>query len=418
MSPTNSKIMKSVMKARALGKQQFVYFDNMNTTFPDCDVIDTIKRVLESRIGNPSSHIHSAGINAGRIIDEAREKAAAFINSSPGSILFTSGATESNNLALTGFLRANPDYQLAVSAIEHYSIINQIRFLKETGISAHVAGVDKNGVVGLDQLEGLVGQKPTLVSIALANPEIGTIQDIKTISKICHKHGAVLHCDATAAAGLIAVDVADMGIDLLTLSGHNIYGPTGVGALYVDSQHRIEPLFAGGNQEMGFRPGTENVPGIAGFGEACRLAKDHLDSWSEKLTDLGRKLWQALGESVPFVHFTGHPERRLPGHVSFWVEHVEGESLLLLLNMNGIMASSGSACSSNLKGKDESDLRASHVLTAVGVPTDICSGSITFSLGKYNTEDEVDHVISVMPGIVERLLAMSPSYEDYKKSEE
>jgi cysteine desulfurase len=408
--------MISNVKDDAQGKGRFVFFDNINTTFPDPAVIESIVKVLKTPLGNPSSHIHSAGINAGRIIDEAREKVATFINSLPESVIFTSGATESNNLALTGFLRANPDYSLAVSAIEHYSIINQIRSLQGAGFPVQVISVNNSGQVDLGLLEDFVRRKPTLVSVAMANPEIGTVQDVSSILEICRKHRAVLHCDATAAAGFLPIDVAERGIDLLTLSGHNIYGPSGVGALYVDPRHRIESLYAGGNQESGFRPGTENISGIAGFGEACRLAGESLGGWSVKLADLGRRLWRGLDKSVPFIHFTGHPERRLPGHVSFWVEHVEGESLLLLLNMNSIMASSGSACSSNLKGKDESDLRASHVLAAVGVPMDICSGSITFSLAKYNTEDEVDYVISVMPGIVERLLAMSPSYEDHRKS--
>jgi cysteine desulfurase len=410
--------LNSSVNKKAGGKGRFVFFDNMNTTFPDPQVIGTITKALEGRLGNPSSHIHSAGINAGRMVDEAREKVAAFIGSSFESIIFTSGATESNNLAVAGFMRANPDYQVAVSAIEHYSLINQIRSLKEKGISAHVIDVNTSGIVELDQLEDIVRRKPTLVSVGLANPEIGTVQDMKAISRICHEHGAVLHCDATAAAGFMTINIADPGIDLLTLSGHNVYGPMGVGALHVDPRCRVESIFAGGNQEGGLRPGTENVPGIAGFGEACRLAGENLEEWRTALAKLGTALWNGLEKSVPFIHFTGHPDKRLPGHVSFWVEHVEGESLLLFLNMNGVMASSGSACSSNLKGKDESDLRASHVLTAVGVPTDICSGSITFSLAKYNTEDEVDYVLSVMPGIVERLLAMSPSYEDYKKSKE
>lgn len=407
--------MVSNAKDKAQEKGRFVFFDNINTTFPDPAVIETIVNVLKTRLGNPSSHIHSAGINAGRIIDEAREKVATFINSSPDSIIFTSGATESNNLALTGFLKANSDYQLAVSAIEHYSIINQIGSLQRAGFPVQVISVNNSGQVDLGLLEDIVRRKATLVSIAMANPEIGTVQNVSSISEICRRHGAVFHCDATAAAGSMAIDVADLGIDLLTLSGHNVYGPSGVGALYVDPRHRIESLYAGGNQESGYRPGTENISGIAGFGEACRLVHEGLDEWNAKLAGLGSRLWRGLDGSVPFIHFTGHPERRLPGHVSFWVEHVEGESLLLLLNMNGIMASSGSACSSNLKGKDESDLRASHVLAAVGVPMDICSGSITFSLAKYNTEDEVDYVVSVMPGIVERLLAMSPSYEDHKK---
>ena len=399
-------------------KDRFIFFDNINTTFPDPMVVEVVDKVLTSRLGNPSSHVHSAGINAGRIIDEAREKVSSFISASPESIIFTSGATESNNLAITGFLRANPGYQLAVSAIEHFSIINQVRSWREEGIPAFLIDVEKKGSIDLNSLEEIVRKKQTLVSVSYANPEIGTIQDLGSISEICGQHGGILHCDCTAAAGLLEIDVADMGIDLLTLSAHNMYGPAGVGALYVRKKINISPLFAGGNQEDGKRPGTENVPGIAGMGEACRMAGENIKKREKHLTALGKRLWQGLADSIPFIHLTGHSEKRLPGHVSFWVEHVEGESLLLLLNMNGVMASSGSACSSNLKGKDENDLVASHVLTAVGVPTDICAGSITFSLGKYNTEEEVDYVVSIMPGIVEKLLAMSPSYEDYKRGKE
>ena len=390
----------------------------MNTTFPDPEVIKIINKVLASRLGNPSSHIHSAGIAAGRIIDKAREDVSALINAPSGSILFTSGATESNNLAITGFLKANPGYQLAVSAIEHFSIINQIRLLQEAGIPAFLIDVEKNGSIDLNSLEEIVRKKQTLVSISYANPEIGTIQDMNSISEICRRHGGILHCDCTAAAGLLEIDVTGMGIDLLTLSGHNMYGPAGVGALFVGNKVSISPLFAGGNQEDGKRPGTENIPGVAGMGEACRMVGENIGKWQKHLSESGSKLWRGLSDSIPFIHLTGHPEKRLPGHVSFWVEHVEGESLLLHLNMNGVMASSGSACSSNLKGKDESELAASHVLTAVGVPTDICAGSITFSLGKYNTEEEVDYVVSIMPGIVDKLLAMSPSYEDHKKGKE
>lgn len=377
-----------------------------------------MKEVLSSRLGNPSSHVHSAGIAAGRIIDEARDDASAFINAPSGSIIFTSGATESNNLAITGFLKANSGYQLAVSAIEHFSIINQFRLLQKEGIPALLIDVEKNGSINLNSLEEIVRKRQTLVSIGYANPEIGTIQDLNSLAEICSRHGGILHCDCTAAAALLEIDVAGMGIDLLTLSAHNMYGPAGVGALYVGKNINISPLFAGGNQEDGKRPGTENIPGIAGMGVACRMVREEIGKWQKHLTVLGQKLWRGLADSIPFIHLTGHPERRLPGHVSFWVEHVEGESLLLLLNMNGVMASSGSACSSNLKGKDESDLAASHVLTAVGVPTDMCAGSITFSLGKYSTEEEVDYVVSIMPGIVEKLLAMSPSYEDFKRGKE
>jgi cysteine desulfurase len=394
---------------------RLVYFDNINATFPDLDVIRIIDEVLYSKAGNPASHIHSAGINAGRILDKARSKVAALIAGRPESIIFTSGATESNNLAISGFMKANPDHRLAVAEIEHFSIINQARKMQGQGARIDHIKVDASGRIDLDRLRGIVRTGPTLVSVAPANPEIGTIQDLGVISDICGQHGAVLHCDATAAAAFMEIDVAGSGIGLLTLSGHNMYGPMGIGALYVAENVRIAPLFEGGNQQLGMRPGTENLSGAAGMGEACALVMKNQQEWNERLFAIGQKLWKGLADSVPFIHFTGHPEQRLPGHVSFWVEHIEGESLLLLLNMNGVMAASGSACSSNLKGKDEEDLVASHVLTAVGVPTNICAGSITFSLGKYNTGEEVDYVISIMPGIVEKLLAMSPSYSDYMR---
>ncbi|UCE65184.1 MAG: cysteine desulfurase [Candidatus Zixiibacteriota bacterium] len=381
-------------------------------------MIRKINEVLSSRLGNPSSHIHSAGVAAGRIIDEAREKVSALIGASPENLIFTSGATESNNLAITGFLKANPDFGFITSNIEHFSVLNQVRSLRNDDIDISVLEVDRYGLVDPEMLEKALENNPSIVSLSIANPEIGTMQDIEKISDICHRHGSILHSDTTAAAGLIEIDVDKMGIDLLTLSAHNLYGPAGVGALYVNKNIKLASIFEGGNQESGVRPGTENVPGIAGMGEACDMIKNDLKSHEERLKNLRNNLWKSLEESVRFINFTGHPEKRLPGHVSFWVEHIEGESLLLLLSMNGIMASSGSACSSNLKAKDEDELMASHVLDAVGVPSDICSGSITLSAGRYNTEEDFNYVKSVLPGLVEKLLTMSPSYDDYTKNKE
>lgn len=398
--------------------EKFVYFDNINTTSPDPRVIRKINEILGLRLGNPSAHIHSAGVAAGKVVDEAREKTAAFIGAAPETLIFTSGATEANNLAITGFLKANPEFGFVCSNIEHFSVLNQVRSLNNMNISSTLLNVDRYGMVDLEKLEKALSRKPALVSLAIANPEIGTMQDIGGISEICHRYGSILHSDATAAAGLIDVDVNKMGIDLLTLSAHNMYGPAGVGALYVDKKIRLASIFEGGNQEGGIRPGTENVPGIAGMGEACEAIKGDLKAHEKRLNDLGRDLWKSLQESVRFINFTGHPEKRLPGHVSFWVEHIEGESLLLLLSMNGVMASSGSACSSNLKAKDEDELMASHVLDAVGVPSDICSGSITLSAGRNNTEEDFSYVKSVLPGLVEKLLTMSPSYDDYMKNKE
>jgi len=397
---------------------RFVYFDAANSTLLDDRVVEFMHSVMSRKLGNPSSHIHSAGIAAGHVLDEARAKIGALINARPETAILTSGATESNNLAISGFLRGNPSYGLVVSEIEHYSIINQARRLRLDGHKVDYLSVNSDGLIDTNQLQRVIKKGPSLVSVAAANPEIGTIQDIEEVGRICKQHGAAFHCDATAAAASINIDVEKMNIGMLTLSAHNMYGPTGIGALIINSGVNISPLFDGGNQQMGIRPGTENVVGAAGFGEACKIVSANRDEWNSSLTTLGESLREGLSRRVPFMHFTGHPEKRLPGHVSFWVEHVEGESLLLLLNMNGVMAASGSACSSNLKGKDEEDLAASHVLTAVGVPTDICAGSITFSLGKYNDSRDVDHVLSLMPGIVEKLLAMSPSYSDYMRKKE
>ncbi len=396
-----------------------IYFDNINTTLTDDKVIDAIDRILRSKAGNPSAHIHSAGISAGRYLEEARSRVAKLISAKPESIIFTSGATEANNLAISGFLNANSGYKLAVLCIEHFSIINQARRYKLNGRSVEFINVDQAGLADLEQLEEIVKDgPPALVSIAFANPEIGTIQNIEQIGRICRNHRAVFHCDATAAASTQIIDIDNMGIGLLTLSAHNIYGPSGMGSLYVADGIDLKPLFEGGNQERGFRPGTENLSGIVGFGLACELTMANRVDWSNKLTELNQRLWRGLSESIPFIHLTGHSQQRLPGHISFWIEHIEGESLLLLLNMKGVMAASGSACSSNLKGEDEKDLVASHVLSAVGVPADICAGSLTFSLGWYNTNDEVDYVLGIMPGIVEKLLAMSPSYSDYVRHKE
>jgi cysteine desulfurase len=398
--------------------KDITYFDNINNTQIDPDVLHIATEVMKNNLGNPSSHVHTAGVEAGKIVEKARVQVAGLIKAKPESVIFTSGATESNNLAVTGFIEAHPDYNIIVSNIEHFSIVNQARKLKIRGTDVYIVEVENSGILKLAELDEALSHGKALVSIAIANPEIGVIQEIKKISEMCHSKGSILHCDATAAAGFIDIDVTELGVDLLTMSAHNMHGPTGVGALYIDNNLTIAPLFDGGNQEFGIRPGTENLSGVAGFGKACELAQAELPDRQRHLNAIGDELWKQITEKIPFVEFTGHQHNRLPGHVSFWVRHIEGESLLLLLSMNGIMVSSGSACSSNLKAKDEEELAASHVLSAIGVPSDICAGSITFSSSKYNTMEDVNHVMDVLPGLVERLLAMSPSYEDYIKDKE
>jgi cysteine desulfurase len=248
-----------------------------------------------------------------------------------------------------------------------------------------------------------------------ANSEIGTIEPVAEIGRIARERGVLFHTDATASAGHIPLDVRETGADLVTLSAHNFYGPKGTGALFVREGVPLVSQVDGGFQERGFRAGTENVPAIVGMGAAARIAKIEMGEWDSRLRRLGKRLWEGIAATVEHLHFTGHPTDRLPGHVSFWVEYAEGESLLLFLNVHGVMAASGSACSSNLRGHDEEDLVASPVLRAIGVPSDICTGSITFSMGKGNTEAEVDEVLSVLPGIVKRLWEMSPTYLDYQK---
>jgi cysteine desulfurase len=395
-----------------------IFFDHVSTTPVDPPVVEAMLPYFSERFGNPSSHIHEAGVVAGRALEESRQQVADLISAKPEEMIFTSGATESNNLAISGFLKANPDRgdHLIFSEIEHYSVLNVAYRLQTEGYRVEFLRVDQHGMVDPDELRRRIGGETALVSIMLANPEIGSIQPIKELAGIAAERGIFFHTDATCAAGVIPVQVEGLGVDALTLSAHNFYGPKGIGALYLREGTKLSPLFQGGFQEGGVRPGTENLPAIVGFAAAARLASSDMESRNRHLRVLGKRLRDGLERSIRFLHFTGHPEKRLPGHVSLWIEYVEGESLLLTLNLKGVMAASGSACSSNLKGRDETELVASHVLTAVGVPPEFCTGSLTFSMGKDNGEEEVDYLVEIMPGIVDRLLEMSPLYADRIKA--
>ncbi len=395
--------------------QRIVFFDASSTTPVDPRALDKMKPYFSEEYGNPSSHIHKKGVAAGQALEKARGQAAQMINAETDEITFNSGATEGNNIAILGYLRANPDHgkHIITSEIEHFSVLNIGYRLQREGYELTVLPTDKYGLVSPDELEKSIKPATGLISIQHANPEIGTIQQVKELAAIAKENDIYFHCDSACGAGAIPTDVKDLKVDCLTLSAHNYYGPKGVGALYIRKGIKISPLFDGGFQEMGIRPGTENIPGIVGMGEASELAKSEIAERNEYLTPLGRGLWSGLQERIKFIHFTGHPDERLPGHVSFWIEFVEGESLQLMLSMKGIMASSGSACSSNLKGEDEEDLAASHVLTAVGVPIEFCSGSLTFNMTKDAVKADVEYVLEVLPPIVERLLSMSPLYADY-----
>lgn len=396
-----------------------VFFDHISTTPLHRDVREAIIPFYEEYYGNPSSHIHEQGQYALRAMDGAREKVAGLIHATPEEVVFTSGATECNNLAIKGVGRAmkNKGKHLIVSEVEHFSVLNALIPLINEGYEVTYLKVDRFGLINVEELKREIRDETVLISVMHANSEIGTIMPVEDIGAIARERNVCFHCDATATVGHIPVNVEKIGADLLTISAHNFYGPKGVGALFIRGGTQIEPLFDGGFQEHGQRAGTENVPGIVGLGKAAEIALVEMEEDARWVRSLENQLRDGLMKRIDHIHFTGHPTNRLPGHVSFWVEFAEGESLLIYLNIHGVMAASGSACSSNLKALDEEDLVASHVLKAIGVPSDICTGSITFSMGKWNTSAEVDYVLEIMPGIVQKLWEMSPSYSDYLKSQ-
>lgn len=394
-----------------------IFFDHISTTPLDPRVLEAMMPYLTERYGNPSSHIHDQGQQALKAVDAARAEVAGLLHAKPQEIVFTSGATEANNLAIKGAAEASgkKGKHLVVSEVEHFSVLNALTSLRNRGYEVTTLATDTDGRVDPDDVRRAIRPDTVLVSVMHANAEIGTIEPVEEIGRITREREILFHTDATASAGHIPLDLRAVGADLVTLSAHNFYGPKGTGALVVREGVRLESQIDGGFQEMGYRAGTENVHGIVGMGRAAGIAVAEMGEWVSHLTRLEKRLRGGIASSIEHLHFTGHPTDRLPGHVSFWVEFAEGESLLLFLNVHGVMAASGSACSSNLKGRDEEDLIASHVLRAIGVPSDICTGSITFSMGKGNTEQEVDHVLSVLPGIVTRLWEMSPTYLDHQK---
>lgn len=369
----------------------------------DPRAIEAMLPYMETSYGNPSS-LHVAGQEAKRALDGARIKVAELINAEKAeSIIFTSGATESNNLAIKGAANRNKDRgtKIITSSIEHMSVVNPVKFLTTKGFEAVFLPVDKFGFLDLGSLEKELNDNTSLVSIVYANGEIGTIEPIQEISKIVHTKNAFLHVDATVAAGQVPIDVKALGIDLLTVSSNDMYGPKGVGALYVKEGIRIEPLLHGGGQEKGLRSGTENIPSIVAFGKAAEIAKQEMQIHLEKLTKLRDRLIEGLLKPLPYTFLNGHPTNRLPDNVSVRYSFIEGESILLSLEINGVSVSSGSACASKT-------LEPSHVLLATGLKHEEAHGSIMFSLGRENSMEDVEYVIGLMPSIINRLRAMSP----------
>jgi cysteine desulfurase len=387
-----------------------VYLDNTAGTPVVSEVKEAMLPYFEEFFGNPQS-LHDWGDKAREAMDEAREKVAGLIGAEAEDIIFTSGGTESNNLAIKGLAlaRQSQGKHVVVSAIEHFSVLHSASTLEKWGFEVTEVPVDKNGTVNPDDVKKSIRKDTVLVSIMHANGEIGTIQPIKEISAITQELKIPLHTDAVATAGTIPVNVKDLGVDALSLAGSQFYGPKGTGALWVRKGVRLMPLLDGGIQEGGRRGGTENVPGIVGLGKAAEIAAAQMTIRINTLTPLRDRLLKELVAKIDHVVATGHPTNRLPGLASFCVEFIEGEAMLMLLNSKGIAVSSGSACTSRA-------LKASHVLLAIGLTHEIAQGSILFTLGRDNTKEDIDYVLETMPPIVERLRQMSPLYAKYVKT--
>ncbi|OGO44946.1 MAG: cysteine desulfurase NifS [Chloroflexi bacterium RBG_16_60_22] len=379
-----------------------IYLDYAATTPTHPDVVAAMLPYFTENFGNPST-IYSYGQEARGAVEEARTSVAALIGAADEEICFTSGGTESDNYALCGVAFANEDRgnHIITSVIEHHAVLETCKFLETRGFGVTYLPVDKYGLVDPDDVRKAITPRTLIVSVMHANNEVGTIQPLEEISKITHEAGAYFHTDAVQTVGHIPVDVDKLGVDLLSMSAHKLYGPKGIGALYIRKGTRLASFLHGGEQEKGRRAGTENVPGIIGLGKAAEITRAELECEALRLTGIRNKLISGILESIDNTSLNGHPDRRLPNNVNVSINFVEGESILLNLDLEGICASTGSACSSG-------SLEASHVLLATGCPPPLARGSLRFTMGRGTTEQEVDRVLAVLPGIVARLRAMSP----------
>ncbi|MFY9134634.1 MAG: cysteine desulfurase NifS [Bacillota bacterium] len=381
-----------------------IYLDNAATTPVRREVFEAMVPYLTDKYGNPSS-IHSYGREARADLNRAREQVAAAIGAAPEEIIFTAGGSEADNLAIKGTALAmyGEKSHIITSAVEHHAVLHSVESLKRLGFSVTILPVDSEGMVDPEDVKRAITPETCLISIMYANNEVGTIQPIEEISRIAREAGVLFHTDAVQAVGHMPVDVKSLGVDMLSLSGHKFYGPKGVGALYARRGVRLAPLIDGGAQERKRRAGTENMAGIVGIGMAIELAVGEMDEVSAKEERLRDKLMEGLTQRIPDVKLNGHRRLRLPNNVNMSFLYVEGESLLLNLDMEGIAASSGSACTSG-------SLAPSHVLMAMGIPHEVAHGSVRMTLGRYTEDADVERVLDVMPRIVEKLRAMSPIY--------
>ncbi|NLN47957.1 MAG: cysteine desulfurase NifS [Clostridiales bacterium] len=389
-----------------MGKR--VYLDHAATTYTNEEVLKEMLPYFSKIYGNPSS-IHSFGREVKKQIDIARNRVAKAIGALPEEIFFTAGGSEADNWAIRGIAYANKNKgnHIITTKIEHHASLYTCESLEKEGYRVTYLSVDKYGMIDIEELKKAIGDDTILISIMYANNEIGTIQPIEEIGKLAKANKIYFHTDAVQAIGNIRINVKEQNIDSLSLSAHKFYGPKGVGVLYIRKGVKVNNLIYGGAQEKGKRAGTENVPGIIGLGKAIEMASENIDEYNKTMTQLRDRLIKGIMNNIPYTILTGHPKMRLPGNASFCFKFIEGEALLLNLDLKGIAGSSGSACTSG-------SLDPSHVLLAIGLPHEIAHGSLRLTLGDINTEEDVDYVVRTLPEIVQKLREMSPLYEDVK----
>lgn len=385
-----------------------IYLDYAATTPVHPDVVNAMLPYFTEKFGNPSS-IHAYGQEAKEALEKSRRTVASCLGARADEIVFTGGGSEADNFALEGVAFANEHRgnHIITSSVEHHAVLETCKFLDKRGFKVTVLPVDRNGLVSPDEVKKTITPKTILVSIMHANNEIGTIQPIEEIARITKAAGIYLHTDAVQTVGHLQVDVNKLGVDLLSLSAHKLYGPKGVGVLYIRKGTRMVSFIHGGSQERKRRASTENVAGIVGLAKACELAGAEIDTERIRLSGLRDKLIKGLQQQIEHCHLNGHPDLRLPNNANLSFEFVEGESMCLNLDLEGICASTGSACSS-------SNAEPSHVLLAIGLPPQQAYGSLRFTLGKWTTEQEIDRVLDVLPRIVSKLRAMSPLLKSSK----
>lgn len=390
---------------------KIVYVDNAATTRLKPEVLDAMMPYLTEEYGNPSS-IYRFASDSKKAIEEARSKVAKAFGAEPKEIIFTSGASEADNWAIKGVAHSlkNKGNHIITTKIEHHAVLHTTEYLEKEGYEITYLNVDENGLISLEELENAITDKTILISVIFANNEIGTIQPIKEIGEIAKRHNVLFHTDAVQAVGNVEIDVNELNIDLMSVTAHKIYGPKGVGALYVKKGVKLFPYIHGGGQEKGRRAGTENVSGIVGFGKAIELATSNIEAKALKIAKLRDMYIDKVLNEIPYVRLNGHRERRLCNNANMSFRFIEGEALLLSLDLVGICASSGSACTSG-------SLDPSHVLLAIGLPHEIAHGSLRISFGDFNTEDDVLYIVEKLKEIVARLRAMSPLYEKIERNQ-